>query len=585
MKLSVKIFGFAILILSALASSFYFFQLKKTEIYIASSIEATGHTLALAPYCMAIRGNGELEPAHWGAMAKTIEQLGLPSAMAGGSSASISMFWLNAVAQNPFIQQNALTLEEKNLRAALLVKSFLGFFTELKQTKFSQDFFRLYGIYNQVKAESMTQEMLVALAKKNFVIVKRVLNEGFKLGLFDQKSLQPLFDSLQNKQNERTQFYLEELSESVRQFGKFDATTDANLFFRAGLVNFENASVSFGRLAAFYSAVSISEEISKTWSVFFQNCTTDSKELTWTGLLKKNPTCGVLFHQLFESYFKKEPELHLENSFIGEPIEVYPATSVLVGQAAQEADQAMNDYHLKMDHQFGLHFKPTNSEEVRFGYWGNPVKLDLISKSLDQTDEKSRRFLALGSTTWKQVLSMSPSEPGLSPFKKFSANNEVFISAGGWSDLHPVEILKSSGCENVVYLTRQGGESFFAQGVANRLMDLKRDISKLQTATPEQKKTNLQLNNLGDPTADQNSVWSKLFNMANPKSSINRALTQADAVLCTNWNAYNVKNDFVALIENSYQSSFAISSNPSQLISKLAPVLKDAVTGCQPLQH
>ena len=58
-----------------------------------SGILTSASTAAVNPeagYCLAIRGNGELEPAHWGGMARTVEKLGLPQAMAGGSSGSSS---------------------------------------------------------------------------------------------------------------------------------------------------------------------------------------------------------------------------------------------------------------------------------------------------------------------------------------------------------------------------------------------------------------------------------------------------------------------------------------------------------------
>ena len=30
------------------------------------------------PYCLALRGNGEAQPAHWGALANLVEKMGLP---------------------------------------------------------------------------------------------------------------------------------------------------------------------------------------------------------------------------------------------------------------------------------------------------------------------------------------------------------------------------------------------------------------------------------------------------------------------------------------------------------------------------
>ncbi|MBC7465655.1 MAG: hypothetical protein H7256_06640 [Bdellovibrio sp.] len=575
-----KIFAVAIVFCITTFLALNYLTNKKSNLgsYSAASV-------ATEPgYCLAIRGNGELEPAHWGGIAKTIEQFGLPTAMAGGSSASISMFWLNSVAQHPLIQTSNIDTLERNSRAALLVKSFLGFFQELKDTKFSQDFFNLYGQYRKSQAQDLTTEMQADLVKKNYPAVIRTLEQGMQLGLFSNDSLKPLILSLSNKSDKRSQFYLDELAESVRQFGKFDASTDANLFFRPPLVNFENASVSFGRFAAFYSARSSKSEIINNWANFFTKCTSDSEGASWAGLIKKNPNCGQIFHNIFQSYFQDEPKLSLENDMIGSPISVYPSTSVLIGDAALEAEKAFVDYDKQLDRQFGKTFKPTNPEEVLFGYWGSAAYLKKIELALDKSDEKSRRFFALGPATWKQVLSLSPAEPGLSPMKMFKANNQNIYSAGGWSDLHPAAILKAAGCQKIIYLTRRGGESLFAQGVANRLMSLNRDVVNLSSKIDSEKKALTKLNDDGDAGADPNSVWSKLFNLANPNSSVNFSLRKADAILCTNWNVFDVKTDLIGLIEDSYNSQYWLSQSATSDTSfKLIVPLTEKVSGCQPL--
>ncbi|RYZ63878.1 MAG: hypothetical protein EOP09_16905, partial [Proteobacteria bacterium] len=50
-----------------------------------------------ANYCIALRGNGELMPAHWGSLARTVETYGVPEMMAGGSSASVSTFIFESI--------------------------------------------------------------------------------------------------------------------------------------------------------------------------------------------------------------------------------------------------------------------------------------------------------------------------------------------------------------------------------------------------------------------------------------------------------------------------------------------------------
>jgi hypothetical protein len=293
--------------------------------------------------------------------------------------------------------------------------------------------------------------------------------------------------------------------------------------------------------------------------------------------VKQNPACDGLFHKKFQEAFggATSPGGY-ENQKIGSRFRFYPATAVLTGNSVMEYASALSDYHDKMDAHFGKNFRLSHPDEVKFGYWGDAEGLQRIGKSLDPADEKTKRFLALGSATWKQVLSLSPAEPGLAPLKGFINDQGTrYISAGGWPDLQPVAVLKAAGCQNVVYITRTGGESLFAQGIAKRLLNLDRDWAKLSGEIP----ASVQLNAQGDP-ADQNSEWSRLFNLANPNSSYRRALAQASAVLCTNWNAFVIQKDFLPLIEDSYRSPFWIQAGARAPLAALTPVLSAPKSGC-----
>ena len=51
--------------------------MKKSLIGVVFAL-ATQSAVA-ADYCIALRGNGELMPAHWGALASTVEVYGTPA--------------------------------------------------------------------------------------------------------------------------------------------------------------------------------------------------------------------------------------------------------------------------------------------------------------------------------------------------------------------------------------------------------------------------------------------------------------------------------------------------------------------------
>lgn len=526
-------------------------------------------------YCIALRGNGELEPAHWGALARTVEQLGLPAAMSGGSSATISMFLMEAVAAHPLVQNS----QNQKQNASLLLKSLSGFFTELQKTELWKDIESLYGTYQKAKNLSLLQQIGVFIAEWQTANAIQAINQAIEIGVLNLKTGQGLLDAIQSGDRSKASFIWQEIMQSIKVFGKFDAAGDANLFFRSGIISFEQASVTFGKIASFYAARNEDAVQAELWKKFFDQCAVDSANLPWKELIQKKPACPEIFHSLFQRHFVEKPaKASFQNEQISQFISVYPTTAVLTGSAVKEYRQAARDYAQKLRPDFGKEFRLKDPEDVRFGYWGHPQRLRQISQNLDLSDEKSRRFLPLGLTSWKKVLSLSPAEPGLSPLKEFTAGEKEYVSAGGWSDLHPVLVLKAAGCQNVVYITRQGGESLFAQGVAKRLLNLDRDWALLDSSSEKIKK----LNNEGD-LIDMESVWSKLYNMANPKSSIQRSLAEASAIMCTNWNAFDVTKQFTELIEDSYRSAYWINSGKVRKLAPLQPILKEKKTGCHPL--
>lgn len=554
-----------------------------------------------ANYCLAIRGNGENEPAHWGAVAKVVENLGLPSAQAGGSSASITMLLIDAIATNPLVNNpDAVDMNAVKDRAALLVKSLQGFMTEVTNTPQWRDFMTLYKRSQEIKnpkwmetinsvlqnASAQNLERARSLITENKDLILANYKTGVQLGLISQKSYLPLYDAIERlTSNPRSDqafvkdlkiatFYASELYHTLSVFGSFNAQTDDNLFFRPGIVDFDRLAETFGRVADFYAMTNPAQGEVAMWRDFLIQCTRASHAKSWSDFTQENPACGKQFSQLFGLHFKKLSQSTFVAHSIGVTIPSFPTTSVLVNSAHKEAQEALAAYAQALDPHFGKNFKLSQPEDIRFGYFGREDYLAHIQQNIGQRDEKSRRFLNLGQTSWLNALKLSPAEPGLSPFRGFVANGEPMTSAGGWSDLHPVLVLKAAGCENVVYVTRRGGESLFGQGVAKRLLGFTRDWSKMSTSSDDAKKMSAILNNNGDPS-EQNTLWAKLYNLANPNSSFKNALRAADAVLCTNWDGYEISHGISGMIENAYTSPFYIpaTSRLGEAASLLQPRL------------
>lgn len=534
-----------------------------------------------AGYCLAIRGNGELAPAHWGAMANLVERMGMPEKQAGGSSATITMMLNEAVSMNPFVV-SAKSPEEARLRAALLIKSFEGFAEYLTNTSEWRDFMLVYQRAQTLKnllwlqnietvlkeASTWPEDKAGARLHQYIEYLKSNYATGKRLGLINEAGFEPLKLALESlsrgdaiaikNQLPAAIFYAAELREAIRVFGNFDAETDHNLFFRPGLIDFEQLGQQLGRVATFFSATEASHDELKLWEEFFSLCTGSAAGLTWSELNGTQRDCGKKLNRLIETHLASKPSTNFTQRNAGLAIESYPATSIITGQSYSKTLDWLSRYGTHnagepesesgRSAEFGKNFSLVDpNNDVKFGYWGDERKLRSIEARLPKSmDEKSRRFMALGTASWLKILSLSPAEPGLSPVQKFTGiNGEDLISAGGWSDLHPVLILEAAGCENIVYLTRRGGESPFAQGVAKRLLGFDRDWKTLKSD---------EINNRGDEF-DQSSMWSLLYNLANPRSSFRNALSRADAVMCTDWNSANIKNGIKDMIRDAYRKS------------------------------
>jgi hypothetical protein len=530
-----------------------------------------------ADYCLAIRGNGELWPAHWGAMANVVEKLGLPAKQAGGSSATVTLMMNEAIASNVFVQ--SAVDEKKRARAALLWKSLEGVTQFLSTRDEWREFQTLYQRSSRWRSDGWLNGLIQALGSKdssaveNLELVRNTYQVGARLGLISERNYAPLYFSVSRILDGASsaqdlaiaRFYAGELKKAIEVAGEFNARTDDNLFFRPGVVDFERFGIQLGRLAEFFAAKDLSYSQHKAWGSFFQKCATAAVGKTWSELVEDKPECVPLLFRLLNEHFKTSQKSFADHP-IGGVIPSFATSTVLVDSAAQEADQALKDYEAALDSKFGQRFKISNPEHIRFGYWGRADDLSALGQRLDLTDEKSRRFLSLGSVTWQEILRLSPAEPGLASLQRFENAGRSMISAGGWSDLHPVRVLRAAGCEQVVYITRRGGESLFAQGVAKRLFGFDRDWKFFD---PEKSAT---LNNIGDAT-DLESVWSKLYNLGNPISSFRKALDSADAVLCTDWNHFEIRNGVKEMIRDSYRSPFFVRQRQSEFKSVLIPQL------------
>lgn len=579
---------------------------KRSKLGLVIVTSALFLNSAQANYCAGIRGNGELIPAHWTALARIVENKGLPSVTAGGSSAAVTQFLLDGITRNTMISEETELAKEQH---SLMLKSLVPHIGYLIKVDAKYDTImgmvgNITGIADGGFIGALKNAVKVAKDLKTFFEVlgkyKLLLNPELAVGLKKDFG-----------------FYKKQIEEGIKVFGSFDAKTDMGIFYRSGLVDFKGLGILLGRIADFYAGYG-SEETNEKLEKFLNTCAPDSKGKEWNRILQLNPECGNLFNEAVDSYytgaivevkrvgvskklgtsFTKREKTIFPNKMIfekvGSGLNALPTTSVLVGSGVQKYRDSLDTYLAKKGvgvEDFSVDFE----SELAYGYWGKSTTLESVASNLPvlfPNDLKSSKFKPLGQGSWFEVLATSPAEPGLARLQEIPNSEllnsesiinkkyfykkwfvlptlnaipwhdkenpnrgvvpfrEDLISAGGWSDLHPTLVLKAANCDDIVYITRQDGESVFGQQIVIRLTGYTEEISFWADIAKNNRKGWSRLS-----SEEEASPWNKLYNLANPVSSYNKSIGVATAVYCTDWNKFNVfKKEIPELESDAYHA-------------------------------
>jgi len=490
-----------------------------TDCSTGSCDEATSYSL-----CTAIRGNGQLVTAHYAALARITEHYGIPDGSAGGSSASITQFILESVKMNPAVYEctdGPCSEAQARARAALLLKSFPGYLMALSQTDEGLAVQELLPFVAKIK-EAGIDALLEEDAEAASVALADLLEKEDVRNLVNPELL-ALLDT-----SEHPEFHVADILAGVASLGAF-TTDDVHIFVRPGLISFESLADKLGRAGSFYAGYQPVDR--RFMNTFLDSCAVPGVDKSWFEVMAipaGEATCGDIFGAMLREY--REALLADETSYesrIDEPVGAHLAalvsTSVLTGDATSAFAAARNKYlgGQKVD-ALGISWS-----DVKFGYWGAADDLARVAANpRGYDDPKTGKFLSLGTATWRKVLSYSPAEPGLARALELDDGN---VSAGGWSDLHPVLALKNMGCEKVVYVTRAGDESEFAVGIAHQF---------------------------GVSDAEAKA----LYDLDDADSSYAQSIAEADAVWCTNWNDIDA-SDLVGITMDAYNADM-MSSDP-----------------------
>ena len=407
--------------------------------------------------CVALRGNGTHLMAHTTALAKITSRWGEVQAMAGGSSGTITTFLYESILMNPAV--NFLQGEHRSRAISLLLKSIAGYTQEVLDAPEWKALIGIGTLAGRLKGQASLHlppaEFQKAAADLLQIFASDDIRELINPEILD--ALDPANDQNIGDYKNR----VEEVKKAAMSLVDLDAS-DADVFFRPGLINFPHLIDLVGRIADFYAGYGGSQA---EMAGFIAACGSGTEEKTWKELAPKltsQGTCGVRFSGLVRDW-RKNRNTTTKSRLMdeqGSRLKNIMITSVVTSPAAINTLRRYNtDYHRGATRQLNFNF-----DDVGFGYWvSSSLGFDPVKTWRESNgDGKSNKAINLGhAKAWREILEKSPREPSLGSYTEF-ADGEVMagaLSLGGWADLHPVQVLKAAGCGKVIYVTRRGPET------------------------------------------------------------------------------------------------------------------------------
>lgn len=462
--------------------------------------------------CAAVRGNGNLVMAHYGALGHYHEYYPAFEGFAGGSSASLTAFIYESIKLNPILTQcgdRPCSAIESRLRLSFLLKSVLGYVEAFQNGDDVQALLNLSGVIGKLKAvfeQANFSELLQTKPMKVANDILTVLTSPDLNGIINPTLISPL------RTFKNLPFHILELRDNVLKFGQWEAA-DSRIFLFPGFFNWERFAESVGRVADFYAGYHDfypQQSLDRLLSA----CAERFRGKLWEDevVLEDGRSCQREMVKLIDLYRtsmkeKKQNSLRIDEP-IGKAMLSLVSTSVITGKSVETYKAAKNNYEWGRSFDLAIDFS-----DVFAGYFGPDDALDRIESNYrGYSDLRTEKFLALGNLSWRSILTTSPAEPSLSemqPLPPVAGYPEIY-SAGGWVDLSPTLVLRNAGCKEVVYFTRYVSLSSgpaFADSIINLL-----------GATPEQRAELMS----PDPERD-------------PPSSFSLATAEASAVWCTDW--------------------------------------------------
>lgn len=448
---------------------------------------------AISSTCAGIRGNGQNLFAHYGALARHIEEYGAITCAAGGSSGSITAFFLESIWASPDVhncERQRCGKLARDARMALMLKSVVG----LVDTGLFNDVATISALVEGVQAGDIIALLNGPLPQEGVDALLRLLRD---LGPLINPELIVLLENSPDPV-----FHATDIIEGLEKGLQF-IVDDPKVFLRTSVINFDAFATLVGVYGSFYASYGPADR--NGVSAWLDACAEPGIGLTWEEIAELSGTvdrtCGETFSDLFNAYREAFADLGGPNRAddpVGGFMPAFGVTGVLTGDAITEWERARAAW-IEAD---PIPFEP-NFDDIGVGYWGQERELRRMERDLDRryTDLNSEQFVPLGSATWREVLSSSPAEPGFSPGVPLSSG---FVSVGGWADPLRVTPLEALGAKRTITINRLGGVGGFTESV-----------TRLLNASDEQ--------------------VIALYSTTDPASSFYVGLSVATGVWCTDW--------------------------------------------------
>lgn len=559
-------------------------------------------------------------PAHWGGMAQFIERFGFPKVMAGGSSATITAFWMESIRENPILKHvqtsnpqlahvmgsllwksletlpsivanHLLNLSAKDsflnksnrhkdvIRALLLS---LGSISQIQQTleaasQISAPTSKVWTKTNNIHLLQIidTYESLPGALLFFGPAAQRVKLDAltYQIELSKLDTTHPDWENADlNAALKNLAVSGKQLSESIDMLGKFDAIHDHNIFFREGLANFEYLPVLAGLIGDYLSQNGADSNSLAKMMLFLNTCAPRSRGATWSQINQSTANSCIRLANDAWNGFLASKKMRIPNALtpsidrvVGERQPVLISTAVILGSTAERiADEYNRIYGSPLKLINEGNFFPLPTSDLRFGYWGSQKALGDVEDSLN------KKALPLKNRI---------TDPKLLDRMFYNDKTLRFLGlpAATWRtaiSLSPAE----PGLAPITPFPKNSFPS--ATFSAGGWSDLHPTI--MLSMLPECEKV-AYLTRRGEDSAFALSIRSRLLGKETEpiptletavdfegKSILQISLEAADHVICTDWNKLSVGKQFHKLIENSYRA---------KIISKES---KTSAPGCTP---